>query len=84
MLIYIHKEEMLHSVQQLCPAQHYDMVDDKVRQLDAMKTVMGERLTTVFPRQGHYALDLASNARYVAPDVTISRIGELVGMDLFK
>ena len=83
-LIYIHKEEMLDSVQQLYPAQHYVMVDDKVRLLDAMKTVMGSRLTTVFPRQGHYALDLASNARYMAPDVTISRIGELVGMDLLK
>ena len=83
-LIYIHKEEMLDSVQQLYPAQHYVMVDDKVRLLDAMKTVMGSRLTTVFPRQGHYALDVESNARYMAPDVTISRIGELVGMDLLK
>ena len=81
-LIYIHKEQMLDSMQQLYPAQHYVMVDDKVRLLDAMKSVMGERLTTVFPRQGHYAFDLASNARYMAPDVTIERIGDLVGKNV--
>ena len=72
---------MLDSVQRLYPAQHYVMVDDKVRLLHAMKAVMGNRLTTVFPRQGHYAFDLASNARYVAPDATIERIADLVGMD---
>ena len=81
-LIYIHKEEMLESVQQLYPAQHYVMIDDKVRLLDAMKAVMDDHLTTVFPQQGHYALDVASNARYRLPDVTISRIGDLVGMDV--
>ena len=83
-LIYIHKEEMLDSVQRLYPAQHYVMVDDKVRLLDAMKTVMGDRLTTVFPRQGHYALDLASNARYMAPDVTIEHIGDLNRLDVSR
>jgi hypothetical protein len=31
----------------------------------------------VFPRQGHYALDLAEVARYPKPDITIERIGEL-------
>ena len=80
-LIYIHKEQMLDAVQQLYPAQQYVMVNEKVRLLDAMKAVMGDRLTTVFPRQGHYAFDLASNARYVAPDATIERIADLVGMD---
>ena len=83
-LIYIHKEEMLASVQQLYPARHYVMIDDKVRLLDAMKAVMGTRLTTVFPQQGHYALDLASNARYRVPDVTIARIGDLVDVDVSR
>ena len=83
-LIYIHKEEMLDSVQRLYPAQHYVMVDDKVRLLDAMKTVMGDRLTTVFPRQGHYALDLESNARYMAPDVTIEHVGDLNQLDVSR
>src|ERR1022692_5316384 len=57
-LIYIHKEQMLTEVEQRYPAHHFVMVDDKLRILAAMKTVLGNRLTTVFPRQGHYALDL--------------------------
>ena len=55
-LIYIHKELMLDDVKQRYPARHYVMVDDKLR-LAAMKKIWGNRLTTVFPRQGHYALD---------------------------
>ena len=57
MLIYVHKELMLDEVEQRYPARHYVMVDDKLRILSAMKAGWGERLTTVFPRQGHYALD---------------------------
>ena len=56
-LIYIHKEEMLNDVERLYPARHYVMVDDKLRILTAMKKIWGDRLTTVWPRQGHYALD---------------------------
>lgn len=56
-LIYIHKEQMLDAVVRRYPAGHYVMVDDKLRILAAMKEVLGSRLTTVFPRQGHYALD---------------------------
>ena len=81
-LIYIHKEEMLDSVQRLYPAKHYVMIDDKVRLLDAMKTIMRARLTTVFPRQGHYALDAAAVAQYQAPDVTVERIGDVLGLDV--
>ena len=77
-LIYIHKEQMLDEVHERFPADHYVMVDDKVRILAAMKAVWGSRLTTVFPRQGHYALDAAEVARYPAPDVTLDRIGDLV------
>lgn len=81
-LIYIHKEEMLDDVVARYPASHYVMVDDKVRVLAAMKAVWGERLTTVFPRQGHYALDAQAVASYPAADITIERIGDLVTFDL--
>ena len=57
MLIYIHKEQELDDVERRYPAAHYVLVDDKLRILTAIKQVWGERVTTVFPRQGHYALD---------------------------
>ena len=55
-LIYIHKEHELDDVERRYPADHYVLVDDKIRILTAVKKIWGERLTTVFPRQGHYAL----------------------------
>jgi len=55
-------------------------VDDKLRILDAMKKVWGSRLTTVFVRQGHYALDLANISAYPEADLTIERIGDLAGL----
>ena len=81
-LIYIHKEQMLNAVQCHHPARHFVMVDDKLRILAAMKQAMQDRLTTVFPRQGHYALDLAVIAAYPAADLTIERIGELLDADI--
>src|SRR5262245_43568363 len=81
-LIYIHKELMLDDVERRYPARRYVMVDDKLRILAAMKKVWGDRLTTVFPRQGHYALDPAIITAYPAADITIERIGELVSYDL--
>lgn len=76
-LIYIHKEEELADVEAKYPARHYVMVDDKARLLSAIKQYWGERVTTVFPRQGHYALDAALVAQFPKPDITIERIGEL-------
>ena len=81
-LIYIHKEQMLDAVQRHFPARHYVMVDDKLRILAAMKGVMQGRLTTVFPRQGHYALDAAVVAAYPPADIAIERIGELLDIDI--
>jgi FMN phosphatase YigB (HAD superfamily) len=81
-LIYIHKEQMLEDVEQRYPARHYVMVDDKLRILAAMKKVWGNRLTTIFPRQGHYALDPHNIATYPAADLTVNRIGDLVDCDL--
>jgi FMN phosphatase YigB (HAD superfamily) len=80
-LIYIHKETMLDAVEQHYPAQRYVMVDDKLRILTAMKRVWGSRLTTVFPRQGHYAHDPEKAHPYPAADVTIEHIGELIHHD---
>jgi len=81
-LIYVHKEQMLEDVEQRYPAHHYVMVDDKLRILTAMKKIWGSRLTTVFPRQGHYALDPNSVATYPPADFAIERIGDLVNCNL--
>ncbi len=80
-LIYIHKEQMLEAVVRRYPAGHYVMVDDKLRILAAMKDVLGNRLTTVFPRQGHYALDPKNVTAYPPADITVERVGELVDYD---
>jgi FMN phosphatase YigB (HAD superfamily) len=80
-LIYIHKEQMLDDVERRYPADRYVMVDDKVRILAAMKHSWGDRLTTVFVRQGHYAHDPALLAASAPPDVTIERIGDLQSSD---
>ena len=77
-LIYIHKEQVLDDVQRRFPAQHYVAVDDKLRILAAMKHILRQRLTTVFPRQGHYALDPNNLATYPVADLSIERIGDLL------
>ena len=73
---------MLEDVEYRYPAHHYVMVDDKLRILTAMKKIWGSRLTTVFPRQGHYALDPNSVATYPPADIAIERIGDLVNYNL--
>ena len=81
-LIYIHKEQMLDSMQRHHPARCYVMVDDKLRILAAMKGAMQTRLTTVFPRQGHYAMDPEVVAAYPGADLSIERIGDLLDADI--
>ncbi len=81
-LIYIHKEQELEDVGQRYPADHYVMIDDKLRILAAMKKIWKERLTTVFVRQGHYAHDAKTIAEFPPADLTIDRIGELADRDL--
>ena len=81
-LIYLHKEQMLEDVERRYPAARYIMIDDKLRILAAMKTVWRERLTTIFPCQGHYALDVRERAAWPAADMTIGSIGELSRCDL--
>jgi hypothetical protein len=77
-LIYIHKEQMLDDVERVVPARRYVMVDDKIYLLAAIKAIWKERVTTVFVRQGHYALDPAIVAASPAADVTVDSIGDLI------
>jgi len=81
-LIYVHKEQMLDSVARRYPARHYVMIDDKIRILDALKRAWGPRVTTILPRQGHYALDAALMASFPPADLTVERIGDLLHQDL--
>ncbi len=80
-LIYVHKEEMLADVEARFPADHYVMVDDKLRLLAAMKDTWGDRLTTVFVQQGHYAADPAILAAYRPATLAVQRIDQLTGYD---
>jgi len=77
-MIYIHKEQMLSDVELLYPARHYVMVDDKLRILEAIKNQWGGRVTTVFPKQGHYAHDSKANAQYRPADISVNRIADLL------
>ena len=81
-LIYIHKEQELDDVERRYPGDHYVLVDDKLKILTAVKKIWGARVTTVFPRQGHYALDPHLLKSYPPADVSIDRIGDLLRYDL--
>jgi FMN phosphatase YigB (HAD superfamily) len=83
-LIYIHKEEALEDVERRFPAEHYVLIDDKLRILDAIKQVWGARVTTVLPRQGQYAHDAKVLSALPPADVTIERIGDLLDYDLTR
>ncbi len=77
-LIYVHKEHDLEHVQQLYPADHYVLIDDKLRILTAVKKIWGSKVTTVFPQQGHYANDPEITAQYPPADKTVPRIADLL------
>ena len=77
-LIYVHKEVELDDVEQRFPADHYVVVDDKLRILAAIKKIWGSKVTTVFVKQGHYATDPKALATYPAADISLGGIGELV------
>ena len=80
-LIYVHKESMLANVETHYPAQHYVMVDDKLRLLAAIKKDWGKRVTTVFVKQGHYANEPGVLDRYPSADIHLDRIGDLLDYD---
>jgi len=81
-MIYVHKEKELNDVERRHPASHYVLVDDKLRILTAVKKIWRARVTTVFVRQGHYALDPKILAKYPPADVDIQRIGDIVNLEL--
>ena len=81
-LIYIHKEECLEDVQRRYPAEHYVLVDDKLRILTAVKQAWGDRVTTVFPRQGEFALNPVTVASYPPADISVQHIADLLSYNL--
>jgi FMN phosphatase YigB (HAD superfamily) len=74
-LVYAHKEAELADVERRYPSDRYVLVDDKPTILAAVKRQWGERVTTVLPLQGQFS----GSAAEPAPDVTVTRIAELVG-----
>jgi FMN phosphatase YigB (HAD superfamily) len=81
--IYIHKDQELEDIKKRYPAKHYVLVDDKLSILTTVKKAWGSRVTTIFPRQGHYAHDPKNGKAYPPADITIERIGDLLQPDLF-
>jgi FMN phosphatase YigB (HAD superfamily) len=80
-LIYVHKEFELDDVLERFPADKYVLIDDKLRILAAVKKALNKRVTTVFVRQGHYAVDPKILASFPPADFAIHRIGELINYD---
>jgi FMN phosphatase YigB (HAD superfamily) len=81
-LIYVHKEQELDDVERFYPADHYVLIDDKLRILTAVKKVWGKRVTTVFPKQGHYAHDPTILAEFPTADIELAKIGDIITCDL--
>jgi hypothetical protein len=81
-LIYIHKEQELGDVERFYPAEHYVLIDDKLRILAEVKKIWGERVTTIFPKQGHYAHDPKTLAEFPAADIELAKIADLMTCDL--
>jgi len=75
-LVFVDKQEQLLALMQQLPARHYVLVDDKESILANAKTIMGEKLTTVWVQQGHYAHD-PKFYREPTPDITLASIGDL-------
>jgi len=80
-LNYIHKEKDLDAVARAYPARHYVLIDDKLKVLDAVKRAWGDRVTTVFPKQGHYANDPQVLASQPPADIAVDRIADLMDHD---
>ena len=81
-LIYVHKEQELDDVERFYPADHYVLIDDKLRILATVKKIWGERVTTVFPKQGHYAFDPKILVENPPADIELAKIGDLLNCDL--
>jgi FMN phosphatase YigB (HAD superfamily) len=74
-LVYEHKEDHLAEVQRRFPADRYVHIDDKAALLARTRQSLGDRVTTVHVRQGHYATEGPGGA---PPDIVVERIAELL------
>jgi FMN phosphatase YigB (HAD superfamily) len=83
-LIYVHKEEELEDVERFYPSRHYVMIDDKLRILTKMKEIWGKRVTTIFPKQGHYANDPDTIAAYPPADIQLDKTADLLNCDFSR
>lgn len=81
-LVCVHKEWEMDDVERRYPADHYVVIDDKPGILAAMKAHWRARVTTVCPRQGHYALAPQVWTRHPPPDVLVERIGDVLALSL--
>jgi phosphoglycolate phosphatase-like HAD superfamily hydrolase len=79
-LIFTHKEHSLDDVTRVLPSRHYVLVDDKERILTGAKEHLGDRLTTVWVKQGHYATD-PKQYRKPDPDIVLDNIAELCRLE---
>jgi hypothetical protein len=83
-LIYVHKQMELPAIERAYPAERYVLIDDKIAILDVVKQGWGQKVTTIFPKQGHYAFDPALLAKHPAADITVGGIAELMTNDQLK
>ena len=74
-LLYIHKQEHIQEIMEQYPADHYVMIDDKPQILSDSKLIMGDKLTTIFVKQGKYAVDFKSDN--FTPDIIVQYIGDI-------
>jgi FMN phosphatase YigB (HAD superfamily) len=74
-LLYIHKQEHLDEMMRQYPADHFAMIDDKPQILHDTKTMLGDRVTTVFVNQGKYAS--AQPPAQFTPDITVPHIADV-------
>jgi hypothetical protein len=73
-IIFRRKLDHLREVVAAYPADHYILVEDKPGILEGAKRALGDRLTTVFVRQGKYAAALPEGGPQ--PDVVLESIAE--------
>lgn len=78
-LVYVHKELETEDIRTRYPAAHYVMLDDKPRIHAALKTRLGDLITTVMVSQGQYAHDTSSHYT-PEPDIVLDSIGDVASL----
>jgi hypothetical protein len=82
-LIFLHKEGRIEDVRQRYPAEHYLLIDDKLRILARLKGILGDLVTTLHVAQGHYAS--SERGIYPAADLEVPSIAAVrqLGREVF-